>query len=192
MAYYRMTMFGKNETTREPANDGQQLQEFVTELTKTQGRIRAFIVSLMPGSPDVGDVLQETNLTLWKSRGRFRPGSNFLAWALTIARLEVFHQRDRDKRHKRIQLSGELLDLLGEECPTDIDHESYLNALEACKAKLSENQRDLIESRYQPGHSLEEHARRIGKNPSALRVALMRIRIALRECIEKSLTPHHT
>lgn len=185
-------MLGKNDPPPEPANDAQQLQGFVTELTKAQGRIRAFIVSLMPGSPDVGDVLQETNLTLWKSHTRFRPGSNFLAWAFTIARLEVFHQRDRDKRLKRIQLSGELLDLLSEEVPKSIDHEPYLNALEDCKAKLSENQRDLIESRYQPGHTLEAHARSIGKNPSALRVALMRIRIALRECIEKSLAPNHT
>lgn len=172
------------------AGDGRQLQEFVTELTANQGRIRAFIVTLMPGSTDVGDVLQETNLVLWKSRDRFRPGSNFLAWAFTIARLEVLHQRTRDKRHKRMLLSDELLDLLAAEIPMVDDHEAYLNALEACKAKLPIHQRALIESRYQPGQSLEEHARQTGKNPSALRVALMRIRIALRECIEKSLDQH--
>ena len=37
----------------------------------------------------------------------------------------------------------------------------------------------------------ESAARQTGKNPSALRVALMRIRIALRECIEKSLDQHY-
>ncbi len=174
----------------EPAgapSDALQLQEFVRELTSNQGRIRAFIVTLMPGSPDVGDILQESNLVLWKSRGRFRPGSNFLAWAFTIARLEVLHQRTRAKRQKYSLISEELLDLLAEEVPVTGDHEAYLAALEACKSKLPESQRDLIESRYQPGQSLEEHALRIGKKPSALRVALMRIRIALRECIEKSL-----
>ncbi len=173
------------------AGDSRQLQEFVRELTASQGRLRAFLVSLMPGSPDVGDVLQETNLTLWKSRGRFRPGSNFVAWAFTIARLEVLHQRRRDKRLKRILLSGELLDLLAKEIPIEDDYEAYLNALETCKEKLSEDQRALIESRYQTGQSVEEHARRTGRNPSALRVALMRIRIALRECIEKSLDQHY-
>jgi len=73
----------------EIAGNAQQLQEFVAHLTASQGRIRGFIVTLMPGSPDVGDVLQETNLTLWKSRARYRPGTNFLAWAFTVARLEV-------------------------------------------------------------------------------------------------------
>ena len=55
-----------------------QLQEFVSELTASQGRVRAFIVTLMPGSPDVADVVQETNLRLWKSQARYRPGSKHI------------------------------------------------------------------------------------------------------------------
>ena len=74
-----MAIPGTNDPNHQAGDDGLRLEEFVRELTASQGRIRAFIVSLMPGSSDVGDVLQETNLTLWKSRGRFRPGSNFLA-----------------------------------------------------------------------------------------------------------------
>jgi RNA polymerase sigma-70 factor (ECF subfamily) len=186
-----MSISGLDEPNQKAVDEGLRLEEFVRELTASQGRIRAFITSLMPGSSDVGDVLQETNLTLWKSRSRFRPGSNFLAWAFTIARLEVHHQRSRDKRLRRILLSDDLLDLLAEEIPMADDHETFLNALEACKSKLSEDQLALIESRYQPGHSLDELARQTGRNPSALRVALMRIRIALRECVEKSLKEHH-
>lgn len=47
----------------DPSDDGRVLQEFVKELTAGQTRLHAFIVTLMPGSPDVGDVLQKTNLT---------------------------------------------------------------------------------------------------------------------------------
>ena len=182
---------GKNDPNQQSATDRQQLQEFVSELTKSQGRIRGYIVSLMPGSSDVGDVLQETNLTLWKSQSRYRPGSNFLAWAFTIARLEVLHQRDRDKRMNRILLSNELVDLFTEEISVTDDHDVYLNALESCKAKLPDNQRAIIENRYHPDHSLEEHARQTSRHPSAMRMALMRIRISLKECIEKSIDPHH-
>jgi len=178
---------GPNDPNRKSDDDGRQLQEFFRELTEGQGRIRAFIVSLMPGSPDVGDVLQETNLTLWKSRGRFRPGTNFLAWAYTIARFEVMHHRGRVKRHGRILLSDKLLDMLADEMPDANDDEVYLQTLESCMSKLTETQREMIEARYLPGHSLEMHARICGRTPSVLRVALMRIRIALRECIEKSL-----
>lgn len=164
------------------------LQEFVTLLTKNQSRIRSFIVALMPGNPDVGDVLQETNLVLWKSRDRFQPGTNFRAWAFTVARLEILHYRARTKRSNRILLSEELLDLITEEMPKTDDHETYLNALETCKAKLPEKQRELITVRYHPDHSLEQLAQQTGRKASALRVALLRIRTTLRQCIEKSLT----
>ncbi len=167
--------------------EGRQLQEFVRELTASQGRIRAFIVSLMPGSPDVADVLQETNLTLWKSRERYTLGTNFIAWALTVARLEVLHQRDRSKRLGRLVLSEKLMDVLADEAPEHPPHETYLVALESCMSKLSETQREIIDARYQPKLSLEIHARLTGRNPGALRAALLRIRSLLKDCIESSI-----
>jgi len=168
-------------------DESRVLQEFVRELTDAQGQIRAFIVSLMPGSPDVADVLQETNLTLWKSRERYVPGTNFIAWAFTIARLEVLHQRDRAKRLGRLVLSEKLIDVLADEHTDQQPHEHYLTVLEACMAKLSVTQREIIEARYQSKLSLEIHARLTGRNAGALRTALLRIRSVLRDCIENSI-----
>ncbi|MFM1560763.1 MAG: hypothetical protein ACKJSK_15730 [Roseibacillus sp.] len=48
--------------------DPGELQAYVKLMTEHQGNLRAFIVSLMPGSPDVGDVLQESNAALWEKR----------------------------------------------------------------------------------------------------------------------------
>lgn len=88
--------------------EAQQQQELVRELTAGQGRLRGFFVSLMPGSPDIGDVLQETNLTMWNSGSRYPPDSNFMAWAFTIAGLEVLHHRTRAKRQKiTLMIPGE-------------------------------------------------------------------------------------
>lgn len=169
------------------SGDSLELQEFVTLLTASQGKIRAFIVTLMPGSPDVGDVVQETNIVLWKSRSRFRPGSNFLAWAFTIARLEVLHQRSRTKRYGRILISEELLDMLAAEIPAAENPDQYLDALQKCKSKLTATQRKLIDFRYQQGCSIEDYAQQTGKNAPALRMALMRTRTILRECIEMAV-----
>ncbi len=182
-----MSLPESDSENKQASGDGRQLQEFISELTACQGRIRAFVVSLMPGSSDVADVLQETNLTLWKSRERYRPGSNFLAWAFTIARLEVLHSRARTKRHGHALLSENLLNMLAEEITTSLQQEDYLLALETCMAKLTRSQRELIEARYLPEHSLEMHAQITGRKASALRVALLRIRSALRECVENSL-----
>ena len=183
----------QGDNSRQPAFDegGRQMQEFVRELTVSQGRIRAFIVSLMPGSPDVGDVLQETNLSLWKSRERFQPNTNFIAWAFTIARLEVLHQRDRAKRLGRITLSPELTEMLADEMPGHFTHEEYLLALQSCVSKLSETQREIIEARYQPGHSLEVHAQITGRKSGALRIALLRIRSELKECVNRTMEGSH-
>lgn len=182
-------MSHSDEFPNQPASDegGRQLQEFVRELAANQGRMRAFIVSLMPGSPDVGDVLQETNVTLWKSRERYQPGTNFSAWAFTIAKLEVLHYRTRAKRYGRTLFSDELVAMLAEEAPEGGEHEAYLNALEACLAKLTDRERELVDARYQPGASLEMHAHLSGHKPSALRVALLRIRAGLKECVDKSM-----
>ena len=178
------------EDEPQSAGNSLQLQEFVSQLTASQGRMRAFIVTLMPGSPDVADVVQETNLTLWKSQARYRPGSNFLAWAFTVARLEVLHHRTRAKRRGRILISDELLDMLAEELPDTGDHDAYLHALDGCKSKLTETQRELVDVRYEPGKSLEAYARETGRKASALRVALIRIRTTLRKCVEQSINEH--
>jgi hypothetical protein len=55
---------GANHTNPEFADEGRQIQEFIRELTAGQGRIRAFIVSLMPGSPSCYIQLR-VNYTSW-------------------------------------------------------------------------------------------------------------------------------
>lgn len=183
--YQLVRMLRKNSE-----EDHYHLQEFVREMTANQGRIRAFLASMMPGSSDIGDVLQDTNVVLWKNRDRFEPSTSFIAWALTIARLEVLHHRTRMKRQRVVCLSDEVLELMNAEMTHDVDHEAYLQALEACMEKLTDQQRKLIELRYRPGFTLESHARKTGKKASALRVSLLRTREALRMCVKLSMKGH--
>jgi RNA polymerase sigma-70 factor (ECF subfamily) len=141
----------------------------------------------MPGSPDVSDVLQETNTVLWQKRSRFEHGTNFLAWAFKIARYEVMHQRDRTKRDHRLVFSDKLVDVLAEMVPPEESDDEVMTALDGCLAKLTEEQRQLVEARYTPGRSLEQQAEQIGSSPGSLRVALHRIRAGLKHCIELTL-----
>ena len=167
--------------------DPESLQTFVKLMTAHQGAIRAFITSLMPGSPHVDDVLQETNVVLWQKRSRFDVTREFLPWALTIARYEVMHQRDRTKRDGRLVFCDELVDLLADTDSADESKEGILVALDQCIARLTERQQRLITERYTPGNTLEQHADRTGKSPGSLRVALHRVRQFLRRCVEETL-----
>ena len=168
-------------------DDPAELQAYVKLMTEHQGNLRALIVSLMPGSPDVGDVLQETNAVLWQKRDRFEHGTNFLAWAFKIARYEVMHQRDRKRRDQRLVFSEKLVDVLTEMEPLEESDEEVMSALDGCLAKLTEEQRQLVEARYTPGRSLEQQAQQTGSSPGSLRVALHRIRAGLKQCIELTL-----
>ena len=77
--------------------------------------IRAYIITQIPGSPDVRDILQEVNVVLWEKRGTFKEGTNFGAWACTVARYKVLEHRRKEARHAGLFLfNDELSEFLGE------------------------------------------------------------------------------
>ncbi len=154
-------------------------------LTKHQEDIRAFIASLVPGSPDVGDILQETNVVLWMKREEFEHGTNFIAWSYAIARLQVLKLRSKTKREGELRFSDKFIEAVTGMNPPAPLYEGYLPALERCMEKLNTHQRNLITSRYTSGRSLREFAERNGESPASLRSALLRLRKALRKCIEQ-------
>ncbi len=169
------------------SDNAARLSDFVRLLTEHQGNIRAFIVSLMPGNPDVADVLQETNTVLWRKRDRFEPGTNFLAWAFRIARYEALRQLHRQRRSGHVAFSEKTVGLLAEVEPPEHSAEDLLSALDLCLDKLSDSQQELVRERYTPGHTLEDLAARTGRTAGSLRIALMRIREVLRRCIDQTL-----
>ncbi|NWK55084.1 sigma-70 family RNA polymerase sigma factor [Verrucomicrobiaceae bacterium N1E253] len=169
------------------SENSESLQQYVQLMTQHQGALRAFIVSLMPGNPDVGDVLQETNLVLWQKREQFEKGSKFLAWAFTIARYQVMQQRDKAKRDGRLVFCDELMHSLSEPDTEDHDDEQQLRALEHCMNRLRAAERELIRHRYTKGCSLEDLAQHQSKSAGALRASLFRVRAALKKCVDRQL-----
>ncbi len=164
-----------------------ELQAYVQQMIAHQDKLRAFIYSLMPGSPHVADVLQNTNAVLWQKRARFAADTNFTAWAFKIARYQVMHQFDRDKRDGNLVFSESTIERIADDTPQDGSHDRLLRALETCLGKLSDPQRSLINARYTPGNSLEKHAESLGRTPGSLRIALFRIRDSLKRCIEQTV-----
>lgn len=162
--------------------------EFISMLTKHQMALRSFIVSLMPGSPDVNDLLQETNVTIWKKMNTFEPGTNFKAWAFTIARYEVQNYRQKAVNKKQRQLDDTLLDLIASEAEiTEDQTDRRLFALQNCLNILSPEQRKLVIARYSKGTSLAQFARKTNQNADSLRATLFRVRTALRNCVHTKL-----
>ena len=60
-------------------------EEFVRLLTEAQGPVYGYLMTLIPDRSRARDLLQETNITLWKKAATFEEGTNFNAWACKIA-----------------------------------------------------------------------------------------------------------
>ena len=52
--------------------------EFVTQITRVQRQLHAFILSVVWDMAEADDVLQETNLVLWQKADEFDRSRDFL------------------------------------------------------------------------------------------------------------------
>jgi RNA polymerase sigma-70 factor (ECF subfamily) len=160
--------------------------EFVQNLTAAQSSLYAFICSLMGELEQAQDVLQETNVKLWRRAREFDSTRPFLAWAFSFARWEVMAWRKKVQR-SRLVLDDDLLDRVAAKMETDTAAGCELAALEKCLAKLPPKQREIMDARYQQGETVRAMAGRLGQPENALAAMLYRIRKALHECITANL-----
>ena len=168
-------------------NQSEEYDAYVKDLVSHQEDLRAFIYALLPNSPAADDVLQNTNLILWKKRSAFKQGTNFHAWAFKIARIQAQHQYDRVRRETRLVFSESTLNNIADAASDNPLREKELTSLENCIDKLNDKQRSIIEARYRPGHSLEMLGKKTRSTPGSLRISLFRIRAILRQCVEATL-----
>lgn len=168
-------------------NRDDTLDDFIQELTGAQTSLRAYILASLGRVSDVPDVLQRTNLTLWKNASSFRPGSRFMPWAITIAKFEILsHCRDksRDRHVFPEDIAALMLETACEICPDLSDRHA---ALQECLGKLSTRNHSLLELRYFEGRSICQIAETLQRTENAIKCTLVRVRRSLQECIETRL-----
>ncbi len=172
-------------------NSSEHMQQFVSLLTNHQELIRSYIISLVPGSPDVLDIRQEVNILLWEKKDDFEVGSNFGAWACTTAYYKVLDHRKKQKRDGILVFSDKLTEALAGESESRTPDliESKRRALDYCLAKLKGRERKLLDARYSSkGGDMELLSSDTGRSRASLRISLHRLRGSLRQCISQQLT----
>jgi RNA polymerase sigma-70 factor (ECF subfamily) len=164
-------------------------ETFVQLVVSHQGALRAFVLSLLPGFPEVDDVIQEANAEIWKKRGDFRIGTNFKSWMFSVAKFKVMSSwRDR-QRCKEWAMPEDTLVKLIERLQTDgvIGDSAKREALQQCLRTLQPADRGLILRRYIGDFSLAELGKEVGRGTGSLKVSLHRIRVVLRTCIRRRI-----
>lgn len=161
---------------------------FVEQLTDLQLVLRIYVQSLLPGDSSAHDVTQQANATIWRKRGDFEIGTNFKAWAFSIARYEVLNYRKQQARTARFGFSEELNDTIAEEMTvrtTDLEQRHV--ALRSCLEGLRSKDRELLLHRYSSAGTLKDYSVRTGRSVGGLKVTLHRLRSALLSCISRRL-----
>jgi RNA polymerase sigma-70 factor (ECF subfamily) len=152
-----------------------------------EARIYGYIRSLVIHRTDAEDLLQETASVLWQKFDEFEPGSNFLAWAMSVARFQVQHFR-RQKKHNVLHFSDSFQDLLAADTVAESARLGDLQQLLAgCVQKLPQADRDLFALRYSTQATTTSLADRLGRPASTIYNAVRRIRRALADCVKREL-----
>ena len=161
--------------------------QFLRLFVENEEALRGFVRSLVPTLEDAREVMQETASVLWRKFGELDSPEDFRRWAFGVARFEALAFR-RDRARDRHVFGEDLISLLESEAAEageQSDREEQ--ALQGCLKKLPSKQRQLVEVAYAPGVRIDELARESGRTPMALYKALHRIRMALADCIQRSL-----
>jgi len=162
-------------------------EEFIELLTGAQSAVFGYVVSLCHDHAMAQDILQETNLTLWRKAENFEPGTNFVAWACRTAYFHVLNHRRKLSREQLV-FDEEVLDYLAERQEERVpETPTRVAALRRCLDKLPSNQRELLDRRYREGGSVRGIAESEGKSEGAVSQSLFRIRAVLHRCIQKDL-----
>ena len=135
---------------------------FVKLLTANYARIYAYIITMVPNDSDADDIMQETAAVMWENFSKFEPGTNFVSWAVTIAKFQILSYQKRHKR-SRLFLSDQAYDLLISETEK-IQEQSQdrLQALRGCLKKLSVKDLQFIRMRYYEDASARIVAQKVG------------------------------
>lgn len=109
-----------------------------------------------------------------------------LLYKITKHRAIKFWNRRRRGRSEVLQQIAERL--AADPRPEDLAKiEEEIRTLRHCLEKLPPQSRELIETHYHQGISMEEIARRENRKPGTIRQIFCRIRDRLRECIQKNI-----
>jgi RNA polymerase sigma-70 factor (ECF subfamily) len=156
-----------------------------------QARVRTYIGRFIRDPNIVDDLAQNTFLCGFRKLESFRGEASLGTWLLAIARNEALMYL-REERVRREREGSGLSSMLAQAAreraasdePSGAAHESELAALEECLDGLHEHSARLIREFYFEGRSAREISEGSGKSEVSIWVTIMRIRRALRDCIE--------
>jgi len=168
-------------------NYNDSMHDFTSRWVAAQPAVAAFIKSAVRDIQHAEDVLQEVaskSLINYERYDRSRP---FVPWALGIARNEILVYY-RKAKGDRLVFDETQLDAIATgyaQVHKSLPERSV--ALEQCVERLEDRPRNLLRLRYARGLAVKEISSQLGATPNAISRVLYKVRLALKECVERKL-----
>ncbi|NDA66485.1 MAG: RNA polymerase subunit sigma [Verrucomicrobia bacterium] len=124
-----------------PPLSTERQEGFVRLLNEAHGLLLRYVMSLLGNRHDAEDVLQRSSVVMWRRFATFEPGTDFIAWATTVAFYEV-RNFQRVTGRCQLKFDDELMHMLAAERVDLVRQWSRrTEALELCVEKLAQVQR---------------------------------------------------
>ena len=154
--------------------------------TGVQPRLYSFLLMMIHNSSDAEELVQETASIMWEQFDRYQEGTNFAAWAITIARIKAFDHLRTNKRAMLFQKDiYDRISVQAEE--TSSDASGHMDALKYCLDKVDKPYSSLLSMRYKRNLSISEMSKITGKSINVIYKTLSRVLGNLRKCIRKTV-----
>jgi RNA polymerase sigma-70 factor (ECF subfamily) len=180
-----------SEFSDQPASgealSGERQEEFIRLLNGSHALLLRYVTSLGLGRHDAEDVVQRAGITMWRRFATFEPGSDFVAWATTVAFYEVKNFQ-RATGRSRLKFDDALMNVLAAERVIDLKRlNPRRDALEACLERLDDDSRRLVQAIYVEEKGAAAVAQERGLALQTIYNQLGTVRRALARCVERRL-----
>lgn len=161
---------------------------FAAILRETHPQVRAYVAGLGIPLADVDDIAQEAYVAYYRKIASLPEDLLPIRWLKRTARNHAMNYFRRATRAaaRRQALAG-LMDPDENQAPDPVADERSLRALRECLERLTSRNRTLVSLRYEENLTSVEAATRTDMTAGAIRIALLRIRQSLRDCVVAKL-----
>ncbi len=159
-------------------------------VSATMGPIYRLCASFAPSAAEAEELTQDVYLKIWENLERYRPGSNFMAWAYRVAKnlLIDAHRRGRHERNAA-WLDPEVLERLpGSDDPhRRTERRERLRLVAQGLAQIEEDLARLVLLRDFAGLSYQEMAEGLNLPLGTVKSRLNRARLELATAVQRRL-----
>lgn len=164
-------------------------QAFSLLVERHQRTVFGFLRARLLESADAEDLCQEVFLRCYLGREKLERASTVGAWLTGIARNILREHVRKMSRRREVAWTELCLELDQLARPREGREHDAISYLPKCLDALGQSAREAIELRYRAQLRMEEIGRRLKRSEGAVKLLVHRARAALRNCLERKLTP---